>query len=302
MHIANSVAEFLEILKTFYRNGFEGCCECEKKYDYYYRGEPLDFGKTAGIPNIARNNRLEKETEIFRECERRLPAEFSRCKSTFEKLVLMQHYRIPTRLLDISVDPLQALFFAVFHDVRSANESDDKDAVVLVYEVQKNEIKDYHSDAVSVVSNIALYPLDKGILDISHLNDKDNFNNNWEIKYLHHEIQAEKPYFEECINKDDMESVFCVHPLLDNPRIKSQQGAFLLFGINGNRTQLATIETSKKTHIKMEKIIIPSQAKNDIREELFVLGRGIDTVYPDWDGVSDYFARFWNKQPREYFK
>jgi hypothetical protein len=99
-----------------------------------------------------------------------------------------------------------------------------------------------------------------------------------------------------------MESVFCVHPLLDNPRIRAQQGAFLLFGINGNRNKLASLESSKNSHIKMKKIIVAESAKPEIREELAALGKTIDTVYPDWDGVSDYFARFWNKEPRDYSK
>ena len=135
MLVIHSVAEYIEILKDFRRDGFGG--RDAKDCAYYFRGEPADYGESSGTPNIGRNGRLEKETEIFRECERRLPSDFAQCHSTFEKLVLMQHYRVPTRLLDISLDPLQALFFALFHDVRSCNERDDCDAVVLAYEVPK---------------------------------------------------------------------------------------------------------------------------------------------------------------------
>lgn len=35
---------------------------------------------------------INKESDLIRECERRLPMEFAACKSTFEKLVKMQHY------------------------------------------------------------------------------------------------------------------------------------------------------------------------------------------------------------------
>ena len=157
-----------------------------------------------------------------------------------------------------------------------------------------------------MVSNITLYSSKKGSLDISRFpddeNDRKELNEYWEIRHLRHEIQAEKSYFEDCIVKKDMESVFCVHPLLDNPRIRAQQGAFLLFGINGNRNKLATLESSKNTHIEMKKITVAESAKPKMREELAALGKTIDTVYPDWDGVSDYFARFWNKEPRNYFR
>lgn len=306
----HSISDYIKLLLSFRNEGFDG--HKLENCVYYYRGEPEDydaiFGQgSAGTPGIARNKRLEKETLIFRECERRLPQEFARCKSTFEKLALMQHYMIPTRLLDITPDSLQALFFALYHDSSEGPKpQDDCDSVVLVYEIPKDEIKDYHSDAVSVVANIALYPSSKGKLDISHLhcskNDRRDFNANWEIQQLHHEIQAEKSYFKEWINKDDMESVFCVHPLLDNPRIRSQQGLFLLFGIDGNREKLASIETSKNTHIKRKTIRIPAKAKTKLREELLVLGKSVDTVYPDWNGVKDYFQRFWDKEPKDYYK
>ncbi|MBR2091171.1 MAG: FRG domain-containing protein [Fibrobacter sp.] len=302
----HSIADYIDVLLRFRH---EGITHNPKDCVYYYRGEPEDYKETSGTPSIKRFG-LEKETSLFRECERRLPEEFARCKSTFEKLALMQHYMIPTRLLDITPDSLQALFFALYHDpaFEGPNPNDNKDAVILVYEVLKNEIKDYHSDAVSVVANIALYPSSKGSLDISHFHcsyhDRADFNKSehWEIHHLLHEIKAEKPHFVDWINKDDMESVFCVHPLLDNPRIRSQQGLFLLFGIDGNRNKLATIESSKSTHIKMQKIVIPAKAKPQIREELMVLGKSIDTVYPDWNGVRDYLKRFWEKEPREYYK
>ena len=33
-----------------------------------------------------------------------------------------------------------------------------------------------------------------------------------------------------------------------------------------------------------------------MREELGILGTTVDTVYPDWDGVADYFNRFYGKK------
>ncbi|MBR6125219.1 FRG domain-containing protein [Candidatus Saccharibacteria bacterium] len=299
-----SIADYLEILKNFSRYGLDGCRDNVR---IYFRGEPEDYGETAGQPRIARGNRLEcdNESDLFRECERRLSHEFVNCKSTFEKLVLMQHYGIPTRVLDVSIDSLQALFFALYHDPKYPYD-DKKDSVVLVYEVPKESIRSWHSDVVSVISNIAVYNYDD--LDISGLSNSTDeiertaFNENESIRHLLHEIRAEKPYFEPWIKKDNMESVYCVHPLLDNPRIRSQQGAFLLFGMDGDKHHLATLESSKGPEIRLAKIHIPYCAKAQIREELNLLGRTIDTVYPDWTGVSDYFARFYNKSPEEYYR
>ena len=299
-----SVADYLEVLKNFSHYGVEGFRE---NVQLYFRGEPEDYGATAGQPGVARGKWLEdnNESTLFRECERRLSSEFASCKSTFEKLVLMQHYGIATRVLDISIDSLQALFFSLYHDPKYEYD-DAKDSVVLVYEVLKKSIRNWHSDTVSVISNIAV--LDNDDLDIRKYSDStDEFsrtelNEDEGIKNLLHEIKAEKPHFDPWIKKDTLQSIYCVHPLLDNPRIRAQQGAFLLFGIDGDKHHLATLESSKNSEIRLAKIRIPQCAKTQIREELNLLGKTIDTVYPDWTGVSDYFSRFYNKSVEEYYK
>jgi len=303
----HSIAEYLECLKDLSAKGVNGSSKAESRL--YFRGEPQDYGKTAGQPGIARGKWLENnnESDLFRECERRLSHEFANCKSAFEKLVLMQHYFIPTRLLDVTLDPLIGLFFALYNDPKSKRKDDECEPVILVYEVPKESIRNYHSDVVSVISNIAVYHYgddDLSVKDIPNSNDewdRERFNENDSIKHLVHEIRAEKPHFGNWIKKDNMESIFCVHPLLDNPRIRSQQGAFLLFGIKGDKHHIATLESNKGPEIRMNKILIPKRAKLRLREELNLLGRTIDTIYPDWDGVSDFFLRFYEKNVEEYY-
>lgn len=294
-----SVAEYIDRIKFLRDYGVNGLRENVK---LYFRGEPFDYGDSSGTPNIARGDWLDgnKESILFRECERRMPREFANCRTTFEKLVLMQHYGIRTRLLDITQDSLQALFFALYIDPKSKDD-DCNDCVVLVYEIRQKDILNWHSDKASVISNIAAYGYDD--LDISTMDSDINvFNENDSICHLLHEIRAEKPHFLNKIVKDHLESVYCVHPLLDNLRIRAQQGAFLLFGINGDKHHLATLESSKDSEIRLTKIRIPQYAKTQIRDELELLGKTVESVYPDWDGVSDFFNRFYGKKPEEYYR
>lgn len=289
MRTIHSIADLLDCLKQIEREGQEGR---RSSVRYYYRGEAEDYGPTGATPCIARHNRLKKEAKIFREAERRLPDEFAACKSTFEKLVLMQHYQIPTRLLDVTASALQAVFFACYNDP-DYGMSDEKegcrDGVVYVYEVPEGIIKNYHSDVVSILANIAVYDFEAE-LDIRNIsaddgNDRKGFNSDWRIRHLLHEIKAEKPYFEHWINKRDMEGIFCVHPLLHNPRIRAQQGAFLLYGIDGVRTKLAQWKDNPRDGMIRRKIRIPAEVKKPLLKELQMLGVTIDVVYPDWKGT-----------------
>ena len=215
---ANTINDYIDIIRCCTKEGLGGCRENAR---YYYRGEPEDYGDTAGQPGIARGEWLKgnRESDLFYECERRLPEEFARCRSTFEKLVVMQHYGIPTRLVDISLDPLTALFFALYLDPLRHGPR-DKDAAVLVYEIPMQDICMYTSDKVSVVANIAAYRYDD--LAIAPLSGNvDSFNANDSIHHLLHQIRAEKPHFRDEIIKDHLSGVYCVHPRLDNPRIKA---------------------------------------------------------------------------------
>ena len=290
MEPISTIADLLENLKCIERNGLEGR---RKGVRYYYRGEPEDYGITGATPSIGRNGRLKKETQIFREAERRLPDEFANCKSTFEKLVLMQHYQIPTRIMDITTSALQAVFFACYNDPdygMSEKKQGRKDGVVYVYEILNKRIKNYHSDTVSILANIAVYDSDN--LDIRGIpadekHDRKIFNTNGKIKRLLHEIKSEKPYFTGWINKKDMESIFCVHPLLSNPRIRAQQGAFLIYGIDGDKDHLAKWKEDTDGMIR-RKMIIPAKAKKSLLNELKMLGLTIDIVYPDWKGSRQF--------------
>lgn len=64
------------------------------------------------IPRLYRENLFNQERALLEELMRIAPQEFNGLNN-FSKLVKMQHYGLPTRLLDMTTNPLVALFFCL---------------------------------------------------------------------------------------------------------------------------------------------------------------------------------------------
>lgn len=60
MEEVRSIAEYIECLKGFLRDGWNGCRE---EVRYYYRGESRDYGATSGQAMIGRGKWLEVATK-----------------------------------------------------------------------------------------------------------------------------------------------------------------------------------------------------------------------------------------------
>ena len=245
--------------------------------ELYYRGQGY-FGFKAQ-PSIYRNDGLiENEHRMYREIITKCPNDFQEAASTFEHLVKMQHYFLPSRLLDITKNPLIALYFAC-----SSEENDDGE--VIIYDFDMNDIKFYDSDTVSVIANLARRPPAFSIENIKFKSEED-FNKEGEIKLLLHEIKEEKPYFAPLIKAEHLETVVCVKPRLDSPRIIKQEGAFLLFGINNKKTSCADFSESKQALIDSKRLIVMREHKHKILEQLASLGIMRSTIYPEIEHVA----------------
>ena len=84
--------------------------ECDGT-EIFYRGHADENWKLQ--PSIFRAlNGVEKEHLLFRDMVAHEPQSFSECKTALDYLVQMQHYGLPTRLLDVTTNPLVALYFA----------------------------------------------------------------------------------------------------------------------------------------------------------------------------------------------
>lgn len=280
-----------EILKKLNNYDFE-----RDKHAIFFRGHSNKDYKLE--PYIYRDEIIKHEHIIFKELLLRCPQDFEHCKTTFEFLVKMQHYSLPTRLLDITTNPLIALYFAC--QSKSKN-----DAELIIFKVPKSTIKYYDSDTVSILSNLSRISCDFSIpghidthllfLDDGYDEMCEEFNSQHYVKKLVYEIQSEKPHFEPRIEPYVLSEVLCVKPRMDNQRVIRQDSAFFLFGTDGLKKDKPAKLNDSLILTKDRKIIIPNSDKERIIGQLEILGITEATIFPEIEKVATYIKKLYSK-------
>lgn len=248
----------------------------------YYRGQQnLNWPVK---PSIFRHNWIKHEKELIEELLISNPHDFENAKTTLERLTKMQHYNAPTRLLDLTKNPYIALYFAC-----EKNDTNNYGEIVFFTSPDNENEKYFDSDAVSIVSNLAMMPREFDIGDDTLPIDLFNQQNNTDIPYLLHQIKYEKPHFLDIIDPKDLHRCFIVHVKLDNKRIINQQGLFLLVGMGSSKSEPAEINKYiYKINSRKIVFVVPNDKKQEIISTLNTMNINKRTVYPEIDDVADY--------------
>ena len=249
----------------------------------FYRGVAnKDYKLVSGIYR----NKEKEENYYFHELQVRCPSILAHLRC-FNKLTYMQHYGSPTRLLDITANPLVGLYFACERHF-------EIDGKVSVFGIRSDEIAYETSDRVQMLTHLQeLTKVEQEQLQkLSYLYIFGKFPQNTNSKYtdpeverLYYNTQKENYAFKREIKPLDMLYPVFVQANQDNPRILKQDGAFIMSALNLNETDS---DSKLKKHVVRE-LIIPADCKKTILSDLETLCCiHKASLFPELDTVSQY--------------
>lgn len=181
------------------------------------------------------------EHEMLHKASLFLWKELSTCTTYLEKLVFLQHYGLPTRLLDVTFNPLVALYFA-------CDKQNDSEGVVFCGYQQSEE-----SERIAELTSEFVF--------------KHTFD------YFEKEIK--------CFATDKGDSLYkfsrslFVLPPINNPRIEYQYGAFVMAPLAKIGKYIVSLNTEPLDNsgfFSKKRALIPNEFKSSIIKDLHKFG------------------------------
>lgn len=246
---------------------------------YYFRGQPNSAHKLqSSLDRVGAKSKLWHEAQFIASFKKAamnyLPPGLTPT-TTFEWLCLMQHFGVPTRLLDFTKSPYVGLYFATsdFHEECDAS----------IWAINPGLLH----EGASLFLKEKDFPLP---IEQPHFHNFSNF--------------IQEPYFAEAFLSDKYRFCAVLEPAVAEKRLLNQQGAFLVAGGSGDTEEtlsevlLSFIYSRPEKYVGGEdkgfwdwnlvKVIIPSRLKKKIFSQLQSMNINALTLFPDLFGVARY--------------
>lgn len=261
----------------------------------YFRGQANSQWEI--VPSVFRGSLLSNEADLISAAFARNPYEFYTLKDKFECLAKLQHYGLPTRLLDITTNPLVALYFACQKNEESAIDQEtgektlrETDGAVFYKRAYGKSTQDQDIRTVSYMATNRFYgdmSLEKCLTELvdQGIYTTDEAKKCRENKYSSL-IQA-------------LQSNYFVSSTLTNERLIRQSGSFILpgqFNIALDRLDIGNSSVQRaigKLNSEFEEtcIIIPYDKKECILEELDFYNINEAALFPELEHQMTYIKR-----------
>ena len=248
--------------------------------EYLFRGQSDEQFKL--IPSLGRlgaghSDIYFAERNMISMAKRKMPNVFTSDLQPLELLGLLQHYGIPTRLLDITENALIALYFACAGDM-------DKNGEVFIFKNDTYDVSDYPIDYAIAESykyaRPSSWPLKKFFKEII----EQSYFDEQRILFEDDDERSGGLWIEECCKKP----IFTYAPV-HSFRQQMQSGRYIIFHnkINHNTdgepgTFSSRIEPmDKNDECIVDRIVILAKYKQLMLEEMDMLGINRGNLFAD---------------------
>ena len=242
----------------------------------YYRGEAKSWKLQPSVMRVRQYRH--QEGQMLLDLMTRRPKEFSKTNSALSQWVLAQHHGLKTRILDVTRNPLVAMF-----NVCEDQSYSGDDGRLHIFSIPSSLIRDYRSDVVSVIANFAkLSYAEQTVL----LGKRRGIRHRYKdvLGKLYHLIGEEKPHFQRRIDPRDFFRVFLVEPQQAFERLSVQSGAFLLSGFHERFERESILRWNKNIPTYDHLVItIPAHCKGRLLSELALMNITRETMFPGLD-------------------
>lgn len=315
-----SVDGYLHLLR---KEIFERKPDCNAQV--FFRGEKCcDWNLE---PNLFRKDELEtrnreircREAEMLERLELMEPGAFAENPASIDRLVMARQHGLPTRLLDVSRDPLVALYFAT-EESKGCKRCVGNGKVHAFVVRDSRTIKSANSDTVSMLAAFAmlrpceqqqlLLLCEKKLKSCRDATFSCTDSEKFVVKRLNHFIAREKPYFDVRFKAIDFFRVVIVEPRRTFERLRAQSGAVML---SAKLERFESPEVSKEVErvkkLTPTKTICPQnpelwtpykhftisvRCKDTIREQLLRLNVNEYTIMTGLDAAATEVERWAN--------
>lgn len=256
---------------------------------WFFRGQANS--KWDVRPSIFREDKLESEHLVIEQAERQNPEEFKQCSNNYELLTKLQHYGLGTRLLDVTLNPLVALFFASeYHCDYTKNKNgqyskEECDGIVYYCFTRGSSLKELHTKISLAIpfmefgKSLSLEAFCEHLVKTKTIDEAD------------YDLLCEND-FSEIIRMLQMNSFIITTN--SNARLIQQRGAFLLspcVNISTNTEVKSSILSKAKMNLEREfkgAFVVPAKNKEKIREELDFFNVNEATLFPELEHQMRY--------------
>ncbi|MST55477.1 FRG domain-containing protein [Pyramidobacter sp. SM-530-WT-4B] len=273
----NSLADYIKQINELYSDK-----EAEAQ-QLYFRGQQSDVWDIQ--PVLFRENNLINEHFFMSEPKVRRPEAFQNMQSDFEIMTKCQHYGLSTRLLDVTRNPLVAMYFAcqpcdniddsifnagVIYSGSNYSVPDQSKDVQIITALSKQDLSSGENKLISILDRL----YERGIITQS---DCETWKQEYE-KFI--------------INK--LQTNLLVSPTYSNERLLRQNGMFILpacFVISGDTIDNFTITkgtASLKQEFNETIFFVKENNKSQILKELDRCDINESTLFPELEHLLSY--------------